>query len=85
MKWGLTLLAWTLIGLFLANGCLDYVRVWQDPPMGYSQNQVLPHLKACGVTKAKQFGVATAALIVFYYGSGWAATRLRSKRRGPSG
>jgi len=78
MKWGITFLLWTVTGLFLANSCLDYVRVWQDPPKGYTQERVLPHLKACGVRKTKEFGAATAAIVALYYASGWLTTRLRS-------
>ena len=78
MKWGITLLLWTATGLFLANSCLDYVRVWQNPPPGYTRAEVQPRITACGVRKTKTFAVATVGIVALYYGSGWVSTRLRN-------
>jgi hypothetical protein len=39
MRWGITFLAWVLTGLYLSTTCLDYVRVWQNPPPGYTQER----------------------------------------------
>jgi hypothetical protein len=81
MRWGITFLAWVLTGLYLSTTCLDYVRVWQDPPPGYTQERVLPHLKACGKRKSLEFGAATIVLVALYYGAGLATTRLGASRR----
>jgi len=80
MRWGITFLAWALTGLYLADGCLDYVRVWQQPPPGYTRQRVLPHLKACGVRQAKTYAAASLGFVALYYASGWAVARLGRRR-----
>ena len=75
MRWGLTFLAWVATGLWLANGCIDYVRVWQSPPPGFSRERIAPHLEACGRKQATRFGLASLGFVAFYYGTGWWISR----------
>lgn len=77
MRWGITFLSWVLIAIYLASGCLDYLRVWQNPPIGYTQEKVLPYLTACGTRKSMELAVVTVVLVALYFASGWAIARFR--------
>jgi hypothetical protein len=81
MRWGLTFLAWALIAAYLADSCLDYVRIWQNPPPGYTRAELWPRLTACGEQKSIELAMATAALVAFYYASGWALARFRPSKK----
>ena len=59
MKWGIVFLAWVLAGLYLANACVDYLRLWIDPVPGYTRARVLPHLQTCGTQQSVEFGKVT--------------------------
>ena len=81
MRWGIAFFAWVLTGLYLANHCVDYVRLWQNPLPGYTRERVLPHLQSCGSQQAIDYGKATIGILALYYGSGWGLSRLRARRR----
>jgi len=78
MRWGITLIAWTLTLVYLANGCLDYVRIWNAPPRGFTREDVLPHLEACAQRKTLQLAGTTVVLVSLYFASGWLLERRRS-------
>ena len=82
MRWGIFFLSWVLVAIYLAHGCLDYVRVWQNPPIGYTQERVLPYLTACGTRKSVDLAVATVVLVALYFASGWAIARFRREGAG---
>ena len=82
MRWGITFLSWVLVAIYLFHGCLDYVRVWQNPPVGYTQERVLPYLKACGTRKSLELAGATVVLVALYFTSGWAIARFREDEPG---
>lgn len=77
MRWGITFLTWVLVAIYLARGCLDYVRVWQNPPPGYTEERLLSYLTACGQRKSIELAVATVVLVALYFASGWAIARWR--------
>jgi len=81
MRWGVCFLLWVGSGIYFVNGCLDYVRVWQNPPRGYTREMVLPHLKTCGRQRALQFAGVTAGLVGLYYATGWALRRRSEPQR----
>lgn len=81
MRWGIAFLAWVLTGLYLANNCIDYVRLWLNPLPEYTRERLLPHLKTCGGNQAMDYGKATFGIVALYYGSGWVGARLRGRNR----
>ena len=81
MRWGIAFFAWVLTGLYLANPCVDYVRLWQNPVPGYTRERVLPHLVKCGKHQGMKYGAATIGIFALYYGSGWVGSRLRARSR----
>ena len=76
MRWGITFLTWVVATIYLANGCVDYFRVWANTPR--LRELVLPHLFACGERQAIKLGMVTGVLLALYFGSGWAITRFRA-------
>ena len=79
MRWGITFLAWVLVTIHLASGCLDYFRVWWNQPR--FRETVLPLMTSCAERKSMELAAATAVLVALYFGSGWAMTRLRGDGR----
>ena len=79
MRWGIAFFAWVLAGLYFANPCIDYIRLWHEPVPGYTRERVLPHLAKCGKDQGMRYGAATLGIFALYYASGWAGARLRAK------
>jgi hypothetical protein len=79
MRWGITFLAWVLVAIYLASGCVDYVRVWANQPR--YREEVLPLMTACAERNSMKLGAATGILMALYFGSGWAITRFRADGR----
>jgi hypothetical protein len=80
MRWGICFLLWVGSAIYLVDSCLDLVRVWQNPPPGYTREMVLPHLKRCGRQRGMQFAGVTVGLVGLYWATGWALRR-RSESR----
>jgi len=70
MRWGIAFLAWVLTGLYLANACVDYVRLWQNPLPEYPRERIVPHLKTCAVDQSIDYAWVTAGILGLYYASG---------------
>ena len=79
MRWGITFLAWVLVTIYLASGCVDYFRVWWNQPR--FREEVLPLMTVCAERNSIKLGAATAVLVALYFGSGWAITRFRANDR----
>ncbi len=77
MRWGVIFLAWVMVAIYLADSCLDYLRVWLNPPAGYANEELLSYLTACGRRRSLELAAATIALAALYFGSGWAIARFR--------
>ena len=82
MKWGIAFLTWVLTGLYLANACVDYIRLWLSPIPDYPRERVLPHLMTCGRDQGIDYAWVTLGIVAIYYASSRVGTRLRGGNRG---
>ena len=80
MRWGFFFLLWMASVIYFVDSCLDYVRVWQNPPPGFTREQIEPHMQTCAEQKSLRLAGTTVVLAGLYWASGRA---LGTRKRGP--
>ena len=74
MRWGVGFLVWVVAVLYLADGCMEYVRIWANRPDMH--DRIREPMTQCFQGAGLRLAGITLALVVVHVASGrWLAQR----------